>query len=204
MTAPWRAFSEGEAEELWVWLYPDGVRDALGVEPNACRNRWQPWLPTGKQHFRVDSCGAIFQSGGTETVCRGLAELLGEPKLRLVPNQRPSSLGEWRKRFQQSLSQATASRVKRTAQRLHRQLCGMTALELDRLTKVDEALQKLLCGPAPARGDLGRLACEFGFCDQSYLIRSVRQATGSSPTELRQGVDGSRSFWSYLGLYTPS
>ena len=203
MSTPWRTIAEGAPEQLWVWLYPDGLERALGIRPGSLRDDWEPWHPSPTNRRQSEACAGIFAEGWTPATGGRLAELLGETDLQLVPNSRPPSLTAWRRRLQGLLHQTLSKCGLRTAHRRHRRLCGMTAQELDRLAKVDAALQKLLGGPTPLKGQLGRVASECGFCDQSYLIRSVRQATGWSPTELRKGVAGNASFWPYRALYPP-
>ena len=202
MSTPCRTIVEGAPAQLWVWLYPDGLERALGIPPDSLRDNWEPWQPSPTNRRQAEACTRIVAEGWTPATGGRLAELLGEADLQLVPNSRPASLTAWRKRLQGLLHPPLSKYGQRTAQRRHRRLCGMTAQELDRLAKVDAALQKLLGGPTPLKGQLGRVASECGFCDQSYLIRSVRQATGWSPTELRKGVAGDASFWPYRALYT--
>ncbi len=78
-----------------------------------------------------------------------------------------------------------------------RQSFGVSLRDLRRMTRFGHALARMVSGPL-ARGDLTRIAHDFGFYDQAHMDREFVDFAGMAPTRLLGATAGEDpAYWVY-------
>jgi AraC-like DNA-binding protein len=85
----------------------------------------------------------------------------------------------------------------RQLERRVRQSFGVSLRDLRRMTRFGHALARMVSGPL-ARGDLTRIAHDFGFYDQAHMDREFVDFAGMAPTRLLGATAGEDpAYWVY-------
>lgn len=192
------------SEKLLVWIYPDAIAGLFGIDVGALRDGWIPWRTPWISQPWADWAEEIREVEWNDLGPVG-------DSLNWAPRLVAASLGDgtsrlesWWAGYRERLDRQVSGKCSRTRQRIHRQQIGMTTTELSRLMCLQRVLDELVNGSRKATLNLGRLASRHGFCDQSHLIRTVRQLTGFAPGELIRTVWQEPGLWSYRTLWGSS
>jgi len=204
-STPWVGFPTPGTEKLLVWLYPDVVQRLFGIAPGEYCDCWVPWAyPLVNRlwgHWGQSILEADWSQGTPATLNEGLAEENG-----IDVNGSPGWFGDlngWHRQLINHLERELKGRSRRTWQRMYRRMVGVSPSEIERQRRVDATIQVMLNQAVGEKLNLGQLAFQQGYCDQSHLVRSIRQVTGFSPRSLISAVSQQLGMWPYRIQYWP-
>jgi len=103
-------------------------------------------------------------------------------------------LKDWTVHLMGQLSETSAGRSLRSAQRRLQSWTGHNRQTLEFFAKVEEVHRLVKEDPNNTPVDL---AADAGFADQSHMGRALKRATGFSPMDLNQKIATEEAFWCY-------
>ena len=168
-------------------FWPDAGGAVLGLSAEALRDRSAPAADSlgaaPAARLAREVAAAADERAAAAVFARALAPLVRAAP-PLDPAVRRAVLATVAARGETPIARLASDvgLAPRQLQRRFRRVVGLTPKEYARVRRLRSALARLLEGERPA--GWSRLAAEFGFADQSHLIRDFAEATGFTPQAL--------------------
>ena len=116
---------------------------------------------------------------------------------RCAPAAPAPFLGEWLRGLAGRAVLSGAGQGLRQVQRRIKAWTGQSHRDLQRYSRVEDAMARMSAHRRDGGIDWAGLAGGAGFADQSHLGREVRRVTGLSPARLEARIAQDEAFWFY-------
>ena len=180
---------------LSVAFRPEDLARLTGVRGTALMDGIAPLAEVASRAF-LDACLSVFEgsdAGPFARVENALAPLWRDAR----PAAPAPFLGEWLRGLAGRAVLSGAGQGLRQVQRRIKAWTGQSHRDLQRYSRVEDAMARMSAHRRDGGIDWAGLAGGAGFADQSHLGREVRRVTGLSPARLEARIAQDEAFWFY-------
>ncbi|GHD79643.1 helix-turn-helix domain-containing protein [Vogesella fluminis] len=177
---------------------PDAFAALTGIEPGELLNRFTGFdklLPADWQDF----CRAVMQAAGDEARLLLIETFIGQrwPQVRPAQSRLSRINQDWAQHLALRASLSGIGRSARQIERRIKQWSGQSLRELQGLGRAERVFLASVADGLHGEVSMSALAAEYGYSDQSHLIRQSRRITGFTPGEMRERLYCDEGFWAY-------
>ncbi|WZB63437.1 helix-turn-helix domain-containing protein [Achromobacter xylosoxidans] len=192
---PRASWAPGPVHALSVAFRPEDLARLTGVRGTALMDGIAPLAEVASRAF-LDACLSVFEgsdAGPFARVENALAPLWRDAR----PAAPAPFLGEWLRGLAGRAVLSGAGQGLRQVQRRIKAWTGQSHRDLQRYSRVEDAMARMSAHRRDGGIDWAGLAGAAGFADQSHLGREVRRVTGLSPARLEARIAQDEAFWFY-------
>jgi hypothetical protein len=183
---------------LSIAFYPAAFQALGGPSPAAIRNRATSADAVVTAHLAglfADCLNRGCADVAFELLQNALSPLWDVARVSTFPQSYP--IHQWTRDLVNRAATAGTVRGVRQTERRFKGWTGQSYRDLSALGRSERLFREVMRRKSEDGAAWASLAAEFGYSDQSHLIRHTKKFTGFSPVELVQRVRSDPSFWFY-------